>query len=78
MDICVVFQGNKYPIELKIKYSKSVKEKGIEQLAQYMDTVGETEGWLVIFDRNQELSWDEKLYWETAQFQNKTINIVGC
>jgi alpha-L-fucosidase len=78
MDICVVYQNYKYPIELKIKYSKSVKEKGIEQLSNYMDTIGEKEGWLIIFDRNSETSWDAKISWETVEYQNKTINIVGC
>jgi len=78
MDICVVYQNYKYPIELKIKYSKSVKEKGIEQLSNYMDTIGEKEGWLIIFDRNPETSWDSKISWETVEYQNKTINIVGC
>ena len=78
MDLCVVYEGNKYPIELKIKYSNSVVKKGIEQMANYMTTLGETTGWLVIFDRSNTLDWDEKIFWQTEQHEGKTIHVVGC
>ena len=78
MDLCVVYEGNKYPIELKIKYSNSVVKKGIEQLANYMDTIGETIGWLVIFDRSNTVDWDGKIFWQTEQHEGKTIHVVGC
>jgi hypothetical protein len=78
MDLCVIFKQNKYPIELKIKYNKSVVEKGLIQLAQYMDTVGENTGWLVIFDRDETKSWDEKIFWRTESVANKVIHVVGC
>ena len=78
MDLCVVYEGNKYPIELKIKYSNSVVKKGIEQIANYMTTLGETTGWLVIFDRSNTLDWDEKIFWQTEHHEGKTIHVVGC
>ncbi len=78
MDICIIYKNKKYPIEIKIKYSQSVKDKGIKQLADYMDKMGVSEGWLIIFDRNPNKNWDEKILWETTKHQNKTINIVGC
>jgi hypothetical protein len=77
MDLCVVYEGNKYPIELKLKYSNSVVQKGIEQLANYMDTIGETTGWLVIFDRSDTKDWDEKIFWQTEHYEGKTIHVVG-
>ena len=77
MDLCVVYGGNKYPIELKIKYSNSVVRKGIEQLSNYMTTLGETIGWLVIFDRSDSKDWDEKIYWQTEYYEGKTIHVVG-
>jgi hypothetical protein len=77
LDLCVVYGGNKYPIELKIKYSNSVVRKGIEQLGNYMTTLGETIGWLVIFDRSDSKDWDEKIYWQTEYYEGKTIHVVG-
>ena len=78
MDLCVIFGNNKYPIELKIKYSKSVVREGIEQLSNYMTTIGEKTGWLVIFDRHAAKDWDEKIFWEIEKHEGKTIHVVGC
>lgn len=78
LDLCVVFENKKYPIELKLKYSEKTKEQGIKQLSSYIDTLGEQKGWLIIFDRDEEKSWDEKVFWETEIVDNKTIHIVGC
>jgi hypothetical protein len=78
MDLCVIYENNKYPIELKLKYSKSVVQDGIEQLGNYMSTLGENTGWLVIFDRSNTKNWDEKIFWQTENIEDKTIHIVGC
>ncbi len=78
MDLCVVYQNNKYPIELKIMYSKSVVQEGLVQLGNYMTTLGEKTGWLVIFDRGNKRSWDKKIFWKTEISGGKVINIVGC
>jgi hypothetical protein len=78
MDLCVLYEKNKYPIELKLMYSKSVVNEGIMQLRNYMTTVGENTGWLVIFDRSNTKNWDEKIYWKTENIEGKIIHIVGC
>ena len=78
MDLCVVYQNNKYPIELKIMYSKSVIQEGLVQLSNYMDTLGEKTGWLVIFYRSNKRSWDKKIFWKTVKSGGRVINIVGC
>jgi hypothetical protein len=78
MDLCVIYEGNKYPIELKLKYANSVVQKGIEQLTNYMTTLGEATGWLVIFDRSKPKDWDEKIFWQTEHHEGKTIHVVGC
>jgi len=78
MDLCVIYEGNKYPIELKLKYTDSVVQKGIKQLANYMTTLGEETGWLVIFDRSNTKDWDEKIFWQTELYEGKTIHVVGC
>jgi hypothetical protein len=78
MDLCVQYAGRNYPIELKLLYSKSVIDKGLVQLAEYMDTLGEKTGWLIIFDRNQNKTWDEKIYWRVERANNHIINLIGC
>ena len=78
MDLCVIFGNNKYPIELKIRYSKSVVQEGIKQLSNYMTTLGVATGWLVIFDRDTTKKWDEKIFWVTENYEGNTIHVVGC
>ena len=78
LDLCIDYYNKKYPIELKINRGKQSIEKGIEQISRYMETLGCAEGWLVIFDREPEKSWDEKIFQKTETINNKTVHIFGC
>jgi len=78
MDLCVEFQGRRYPIEIKIRYGEKTVEEGQNQLAQYMERMGCGEGWLVVFDRRQDVSWDQRIHWQTSSHDDKTIHVVGC
>ena len=78
MDLCVHFGNKQYPIEIKLWYGEKTIPEGIGQLSSYMEILGEKEGWLVIFDRNPEKAWDEKIYWEKREHGNLQLNIVGC
>ena len=77
-DLCVVYGGKKYPIELKIQRSRKTLQEGLEQTAEYMETYGCREGWLVIFNRNPEISWDEKIYYKQEIISGKTVNVFGA
>jgi hypothetical protein len=59
-------------------YKRICIRKRIEQLSNYMTTLGENTGWLVIFDRSNTKSWDEKIFWQTENSEGKIIHIVGC
>jgi len=78
-DICVEWEKQKYPIELKLyKGTKTIKDS-TEQILKYMDKVGSKEGWVVIFDRTPKKSWSKKLYVkEVKQTAGKKITIFGC
>lgn len=78
LDLCVEYQGYKYPIELKLNRKPGTLEEGLAQLSGYMDTLGCTEGWLVLFDQRPEVDWESKLYVRTKNAGNKTITVVGC
>ncbi|MCL2041504.1 MAG: ATP-binding protein [Bacteroidales bacterium] len=78
LDLCIEYQGKKYPVELKINRGKQSIVKGIEQTLRYMNTLGCTEGWLVAFDRDQEKTWDEKIYQTKESVNGKTVNVFGC
>jgi hypothetical protein len=77
LDICLIYEGERYPIELKLRYNEKTLEKGIEQIAGYMDSCGCTEGWLAIFDQRPEISWGDKIYMRKETADGKTITVVG-
>ncbi len=78
LDLCLHYQGAKYPIELKLRYRQKTYDEGKEQLAGYMDKLGCTEGWLIVFDRRKKTSWSKKIFWKTHKINVKKIHIVGC
>ena len=78
LDLCIEYKEKKYPIEIKLNRGKQSIEKGIEQTLRYVDTLGCQEGWLVIFDRDEKKSWDEKIFQKKEIIINKTVYIFGC
>jgi hypothetical protein len=77
-DLCVVYGEEKYPIELKIRQSIRNNAKLLDQILGYMDKVGSNVGWLVIFDKDAEKSWDEKIYIREELADGKRVTVVGC
>jgi hypothetical protein len=77
VDLRVDFKGQKYLIECKIKGRKS-EDDSFDQLVGYLDSAGEKEGWLVIFDRDRKKNWDKKITWKTTEVKGFTIHVVGC
>lgn len=79
IDMVVTFgddQQYEYALELKIKRGNYTIEEGKEQLSNYLDTLGLTSGYLVIFDPGDS-DWQEKIYWKEVSYNNKTITLVG-
>jgi hypothetical protein len=77
LDLCVVYGGIKYPIELKLQRGEKTRREGIEQTLRYMDIYGATDGWLAIFDRATDAKWDEKIFMEKEMSDGKTVTVVG-
>jgi hypothetical protein len=67
-------------IELKILYGAldTCIEKGLQQTADYADKLNATQTHLVIFNRDDKVSWDDKIFCTTRQHQNRDISIWGC
>ena len=66
-------------IELKILYGSLERtlEKGLEQTWAYMDRCGTDEGYLVIFDRDSQVAWADKIFNTEETYQGKMIKIWG-
>jgi hypothetical protein len=77
LDICLVYDNHKYPIELKIWRGEKSFQEGLEQTARYMDVYGSTDGWLLLFDRRPDRKWDDKIYMKKETVDGKTVAVVG-
>ena len=67
-------------LELKIKRGslEKVIEDGLNQTIEYMDRIGSVdEGHLIIFDRSQTKSWEERIWHKTYECQGHTIIVWG-
>ena len=67
-------------LELKIKrYSRErTIEEGLQQTADYMDSVGSVdEGHLIIFDRSKEKTWDERIWHKPFEHNGRKIVVCG-
>ena len=76
VDLLVKFNDQRIALELKINRGEQTIEKAKQQLSKYLERLGLTEGYLVIFDPGSG-SWDEKLYYREIQFNDKRIIMVG-
>lgn len=75
------YKGGKQEVvlELKIRYDsreKTIKE-GLEQTRDYMDKCGTTEGFLLIFDRRENVSWSKKVFNDQRTVRGTVIKIYG-
>ena len=76
LDLCVEFRGARYAIEVKTS-DNFQGEKSYGQCAQYLDTLGLAEGWMPIFEKSKEKTWDEKIYSRDETVDGKTIHVIG-
>lgn len=74
LDIVITFQNHKYVLELKRWYGEEAHQRGLKQLAGYLEVQGLGEGWLIVFDfsKEQEKVWTQ----DQVTVEGKTIRMV--
>ena len=69
---CEVLDGSREATE------RRGPEQGSEQTAAYMDLCGAEAGHLVIFDRDESRSWEEKIYRKETEAAGRPVTIWGA
>ncbi len=71
---------SRFVIECKVLHGsrEATERRGLEQTAAYLDLCGAEAGHLVIFDRSEERSWEEKIYRREAPTGGPPITIWGA
>ncbi|MBT8420882.1 MAG: ATP-binding protein, partial [Gammaproteobacteria bacterium] len=66
-------------IELKIQHQslEATLSKGLVQTTDYMDRVGAEEGYLVIFNRNSDTLWEERIFVREELYEKYRIGVWG-
>jgi len=74
-----VEQMQRVVIELKVlhKSLETTIKEGLSQTAKYMDRCGTLDGHLIIFDRREDITWDEKIFRRLERCKNKEIVVWG-
>jgi hypothetical protein len=81
IDLVVEYGGVRHAIELKRVVDRSreeVVEAGVGQLASYLETLGEKEGWLLVFDQHKKQSWEQRLWREERVVEGKRLFLRGA
>jgi AAA-like domain len=69
LDLIITFFQHLYLAELKVWYGEEAHQRGLIQLADYLDRLGLDTGYLVIFDNNKKKTWAN----DWIDIQNKRI-----
>ena len=74
VDLFIEWKHQRFVLELKIKRAEKALNAGLEQIADYMDKAG-AKGHLILFDRSEDKSWDQKISNEELSFDEKKIHV---
>ncbi len=72
MDIVITYHNKRIVLELKIWYGEKAHQEGLQQLSDYLDIYGLSEGYLLIYDFNKGKTYKE----EQIEFDGKQIFAV--
>jgi hypothetical protein len=77
MDLGVIYKDQKFAIEIKIKSSEKSRSESLDQIASYMDSLGiKKEGYLCVFDRQFEKTWEDRYSWTEVKRSGKIIQVI--
>jgi hypothetical protein len=74
-DLVIFWKSQVITIEIKMHHDKWSEPEGIEQLARYLDRLGQKTGYMVFLEKKSamELSWENRIRHEVHIIDNKEI-----
>ncbi len=78
LDMLIEWKTTRVAIEMKLRRHLSTEKKGVVQLAGYLEALGLSEGWLVVFDLRAKRPWSRRLFTKTVKHDGRKIHVVGC
>jgi RecB family endonuclease NucS len=74
-DLVIFWKSQVITIEIKMNHDIRSEPQGIQQLARYLDRLGQKTGYMVLFEkkRSLELSWEDRIRREIHTVDGKEI-----
>ncbi|MBF0470565.1 MAG: hypothetical protein HQL48_04245 [Gammaproteobacteria bacterium] len=76
-DLIVIYGEDRFVLELKLMQQKQSEAKAVKQLARYLDRLGMSHGYLLLFELDNHKSWEERIRWQPLEEASKSIVLVG-
>ncbi len=78
-DLAVFWKTQVIPIEIKMHHDARSLPQGLQQLARYMDKLGQQRGYLVLFEKksSEELPWEQRIRRELHVVDGKEVVLLG-
>ncbi len=73
LDILVEFAGEKFVSEIKLYRGEKTLSDGLDQICEYLNQIGLSEGYLMIFQKNLATDEDSRYRVETVEHQGKRV-----
>jgi len=78
LDLIIEWRGARHVVEVKLRRDTETEEEALEQLATYLDGLGLSEGYLVLFDLRKGSSWEERIFEREVEVAGKRVWVLGC
>ena len=74
-DLVICWKTQVLTIEIKMRHDKWSEPEGIQQLARYLDRLGQKTGYMVFLEKKRalELSWEDRIRREVQIVDDKEI-----
>ncbi|MGI9158747.1 MAG: ATP-binding protein, partial [Saprospiraceae bacterium] len=78
-DLAVFWKTQVIPIEIKMHHDARSLPQGLQQLARYMDKLGQQRGYLVLFEKknSEALPWEQRIRREVHVVEGQEIVLLG-
>ncbi len=65
-------------IEVKLRRDTETEDEAVEQVRGYLEAIGVTEGWMVMFDLRATTPWSERVFTRERAVGGCVVRVVGC
>ncbi len=78
LDLLVEWKAQRVVVDTKLRRDTETEDEADEQIIRYLDALGLTEGWLILFDLRSTAPWSERLFQRDRPVGGRVVHVIGC